>query len=121
MDNKRVHISGGYIIVKIPSELTGGKDKRRCFSLSQKVGKAFKRLLPNIAGQVDKQYNKRDTKNRRSRKAYLLREGREWLKTWLSIREAEKERLRHLNHAPKLRKACKQTFDNPENTSNSRT
>jgi len=72
----------------------------------------WKKNYINVSTQIDKDFKRRTTKNRRSRKAFLLDEGQEWLKLWLDISDSEKERLRTIHHADKLKEACEKVFSN---------
>jgi integrase len=58
---------------------------------------------------------KKQTKTRRSRIAFVSLHGREYLRTWFSVPEHEKNKLRKSDLAKIFREACKRAFpDRPE-------
>jgi integrase len=61
-----------------------------------------------IETQIDKELNERETKTRKPRKAFVIAEGREWLRDWIEYED--KQALRNKHHADMLRVACKRAF-----------
>ncbi len=59
-----------------------------------------------VTRQVDSNFIKRETKTRRDRRAFFINEGAIWLEKWVDLPKKEKDRIRNLNHARKLQKAC---------------
>ncbi len=55
----------------------------------------YHKNIINILGQIDRKQNQRETKNRRNRKAYILKEGRKWTKYWCELPEKDKLELRN--------------------------
>lgn len=61
-----------------------------------------------VKTQLDENDKERATKTRKERKAFVIKERREWIEEWLDIED--KAKIRHMNHAAKLRRACRKAF-----------
>ncbi len=68
-----------------------------------------------VDSQLDESLERRDTKTRTARKAWIIEGGLDAVHRWLAIPTAERDKLRIVRHATVFRRACKRAFkDRPE-------
>lgn len=63
-----------------------------------------------IETQIDIKMDERETKTRKRRKAFIIKERREWLTEWLELSEEKKRALRKRHHATMFRRGCRSAF-----------
>lgn len=65
-----------------------------------------------VETQIDSDSAERETKNRKRRKAFVLKERREWVTEWLQIASRRNQRLR--KHSTIFKRACAKAFPDQE-------
>ncbi len=63
-----------------------------------------------VETQIDIKMDERETKTRKRRKAFIIKERREWLTEWLEMSDDKKKALRKRHHATLFRRGCKKAF-----------
>lgn len=74
-----------------------------CFTLE---ARSYNGKMIQITTQLDEEEEKRQTKNRKRRKALVIKAGRPYLEQWLKLSDKEKLALRHIKHARTVKAAA---------------